>query len=101
MSEEVKVTFVEAELTKISLQPGDVLGVTVTIDELDDKSIQRLQKQLSDVFPNNKVMVFHLPHGDTIKFEAIEQPKLDCSSEVGYCSDCSCGKKEQAEGAKS
>lgn len=90
-----------AELTVLSLKPGDVLAVTITSDEVDHSAMGALQMQMQKVFPNNKVMILCVPSGDNINFTKIEpndQKAVDCNSPVGYCNDCTCGKKEQAQG---
>lgn len=98
MSEEIKVSFVEAEVTKLSLKPGDVLAVKIT-EDVDPSQLEALQKNLKGLFPNNKIALFCLSATGKIEFESISSnTQSDCSAPTSYCDDCSCGKKEQIEG---
>lgn len=94
----LQIGFDVAELQVINLKQGDVLSVKL-IGEFDQETMESLQAHLAPIFPNNKVMVFTMPMGSDIVFEAIKQsPESDCSDPISYCSDCNCGKKEQVEG---
>lgn len=94
MSEEIKVSLVQAGVTKISLQPGDVLGVKVSATDVSGNALENLQNMLTEMFPDNRVMVFCMKPTDNITFEKIETAAKDCST--NYCEDCNCGKKELA-----
>lgn len=102
MSETKSLLLTEIEVAKLSLKPGDVLGVKITADDVHPSALNLLKEQLSDLFPNNQVMVFALHPGDNIEFTAIQSPPaMSCSSSpTSYCSDCSCGKREQVESEK-
>jgi hypothetical protein len=68
-----------AELTKIKLEPGDVLSVKLFHDEtVEDEAakadMHSLKRMLDSVFPNNKVIVFALPPASDILFEVVKQP---------------------------
>ena len=78
------------EVQRVNLGPGDVLMVTVKNDDLSQESVDALRFQLQTVFPDNKVFVFAMGTNDDAKISVVSQ------SEVSYCSDCNCGKKEQA-----
>jgi len=80
-----------AEVTKISLGPGDVLSVVIKNDDVSHASLGYLQRQLKDLFPNNNVIVLGVGTNDEVRFTVVKQENK------GYCSDCTCGKKEQAE----
>jgi hypothetical protein len=100
-SNEVQLKFNVVEATRISLEPNDVLFITVNNDDLDQESINNLAMQLKPVFSNNKVFVMAVGTRDNIKFSIVSQETPIAKSEnVGYCGDCSCGKKEQIEGSK-
>jgi hypothetical protein len=89
------------EVSRVNLQPGDVLMVTVKNDDLSQESVDGLRKQLQYVFPANKVFVFAMGTSDDINLsivsEAVGKP-VDCADPVSYCSNCNCGKKESANG---
>lgn len=89
MSDEVTINEIEAQ--KINLQPGDVLMVTINHADLEQEGMMRLRDQFKRVFPNNEIMVFGMGGEGYVKFTVATQPK------VGYCSNCDCGKKEEAE----
>lgn len=88
----LQIGFDVAELQVISLKPGDILSAKLIGDEYDVDTMASLREHLKRVFPNNEVMVFAMPNGSDIQFQAIkpEEPK-------GYCNDCDCGKREQGE----
>lgn len=88
------------EVQRLNLQPGDVLAVTVKNDDLRQESVDGLRKQLELVFPNNKVFVFAMGTNDDVQLAIVSQTELPVAScgPVGYCNDCTCGKKEQATG---
>lgn len=75
------------ELKIINLQQGDVLSVKLVGDDFDANIMENLRYHLNQVFTRNKVMVFTMPTGSDIIFEAITQP-------TSYCDNCNCGKKE-------
>lgn len=89
MNEELKITEVEA--TKINLQEGDVLMVTVNHEDVNQASLSNLRDKFLTLFPNNEVLVFGMGPEGYVKFTVATNPKLS------YCSDCDCGKKEQAQ----
>lgn len=82
-----------AELVRLSLNPGDVLGVKITSNDIDENSLSVLKQQLEHLFPNNKIMLFCMPPNSDISFTAIQgTQKTGCGPKA--CADCSCGKKE-------
>lgn len=99
-NESVSINMIEAQVTKLALAPGEVLAVKVTSDDISPEDAGTLQLSLSKLFPNNKVMIFLIRPGDNIEFTAIQKQMVgDCSAPIGYCEDCSCGKKEMIETA--
>lgn len=103
------MNFTLAELTRIKLEPDEVLSVKFYGDDYDETNLKSLQEHLKTVFPNNKVIVFNLPNGTDLQMEAIkatlevsEDKELakDCSIPTSYCNDCACGKKEMIENEK-
>ena len=94
----MELTLKEAEITRLNLQPGDVLTVTVKDPDVDMNNLELLRKMFIQCFPNNKVMLFGLSENSEIKFTVTSaDPTPSCGTQ-SYCTDCSCGKKEQAEG---
>lgn len=100
------MNFTLAELTKISLEPGEVLAVKLYGDDYDEEHVAQLRAHLKSLFPQNNVLMFVLPNGTDLQMEKISA-KLedkensavkDCSQPTSYCNDCSCGKKERIEG---
>lgn len=87
----LQIGFDVVELQVVSLKPGDIL-VAKLIGDYDVDTMNNLREHLKRVFTNNDVMVFTVPAGDDIQFQAIkkEEPK-------GYCNDCDCGKRESGE----
>ena len=88
-----------AEITKINLNPGDVLVVKLQGDHYTEDDIHSLKASFDVVFPHNKVFVTTLPQGFDMKFEVIAPAKKPglCPDPISYCFDCSCGKKEASE----
>lgn len=92
----------EVDVQTLDLKPGQVLMVTVKHDDVSQDSLQALQRQFIKIFPDNKVLVFNVGTEGDIKLVVIDQPaapekKVDSCGPVGYCEDCSCGKKEAME----
>jgi hypothetical protein len=85
------IEFNIAEISKISLNPGDVLVVKLMGDEYADFDLHSLKAALDSVFPNNKVLVTTIPSEHDMKIEIISSPAAS-SCAVSVCSDCSCGK---------
>jgi hypothetical protein len=102
----IEVTIAQAEVLKITPQPGDVLFFKFKGDQWMDADINAMGKQLRTLFPANKVVVMALPHEHDLELTVAEnqdkmseiagEPK-DCSAPTGYCDTCSCGKKERIE----
>jgi hypothetical protein len=93
MNDENKISFTEAELTRISLNPGEVLCVKIISDDVPDRNIQELHEKLKELFPNNKAMIFMMPVGSDISLTTIQNPsEVDCGPKT--CYNCNCGKKE-------
>lgn len=98
MNEPIELTFKELELTKLNLNKGDTLAVTVKSDNMDGAAIQSLKSGLAQAFPGVKVMIFGIGLKDDIRFAAISENKEISSCATGnFCVDCKCGKKEQYE----
>lgn len=83
-----EVKFDVVELQKIHLKFGDVLSVKLVGDNFDQSTMESLRESIKVVFPENKIMIFTMPTGTDILFEAVTKEP------VSYCADCNCGKKE-------
>lgn len=95
--EEIKVSFVEAELTKISLDPGDMLSVKIIDRDMDQDSLMGFQNGLQALFPNNRVLVFVFPPESSISFTKIKSDQsVGCGPQT--CVDCNCGKAQDLKG---
>lgn len=91
-TKKVEIVFNTVELQKINLSPGDVLSAKLIGDEFDVETMESLKSHLTQVFPDNKIMVFAMTKNSDIVLEVVKK-------QSGYCSDCTCGKKESVEGA--
>ena len=99
--DDLKIT--EVEVTRVNLQPGDLLAVKIYADDIDESHLKALKGQLKTLFPDNKIMLFALPKGSKIEMDVLDtsMPKAtSCAEPTSYCNDCSCGKKERIEGDK-
>jgi hypothetical protein len=101
----IELSFKAIELTKLNLQPGDTLAITVKSDDMNGDSINALKKGMEQNFPNNKILIFGLGLNDSLQFTALSEGKLEISENKGcnsanYCVDCNCGKKESYENQK-
>lgn len=86
----------QVEVTKLNLQPGEVLVVTIKHDEVDSDSIRDLKEMFESVFPNNQTLILAVGKDDDIKLtsvKSIDTVRSSCST-GNYCDDCNCGKKE-------
>lgn len=93
--QKIELTFKEVELTKLSLNKGDLLAVTIRSDDMDGATIEALKSGLAQTFPGVKVMIFGIGLNDDIRFAAISENKEVNSCATGqFCVDCNCGKKE-------
>lgn len=101
-SEQIKrdYQFTELEIQKINLQKGDTLMITIKHDYVENDQITALSNEFKKHFPNNRVFMFNMGTDGEIKFAVVSQEEKTVAKEapVGYCSDCSCGKKEALEG---
>lgn len=108
------MNFTLVELSRIKLEPGEVLSVKLYGDDYDDENVEGLKAHLQSLFPNNKVLMFVLPVNHDLQMEAISAnvenkvnteltdlvEKLNsspCAEPASYCNDCSCGKKQRFE----
>lgn len=101
----------EVEVTRVNLQPGDLLAVKIYADDIDSNHLKALKAQLKALFPDNKIMLFALPIGSKIEMDVIDTRPVNplaipagvtpvglCAEPTAYCNNCSCGKKEAIEG---
>jgi hypothetical protein len=93
----MEITFKEVEVTKLNLQPGEILVATIKSDDVDMASLTTLRGQIQMAFPNNKVFLFGISLDDEVRFSIMKDSTPSCGTQ-SYCADCNCGKKEQMEG---
>lgn len=104
MDNETKVK--EIEISKVKLEPGQILVVKVYSDDTSQYDLASLKNQLKIYFPFNKIMLFALPIDGRIEMDVLETARSplisssSCAEPTSYCNDCSCGKKERIEGSK-
>lgn len=99
----MEVTLNEVEVTKLNLQPGETLVVSIKSDWVGQTELNSIKEGFNKRFPNNSVLVLGFGMDDSVKFTSIAALETKTQSSVGcgtqsYCSDCSCGKKEMANG---
>jgi hypothetical protein len=92
----------EVKLTRIKLEPGEVLAVRIYSNSVDADSLAMLRYQLTSVFPSNKILLFAMPQNDNMTLDVIstaaeEIVENSCAAPTSYCNDCRCGKKERIE----
>jgi hypothetical protein len=91
----------EVKLTRIKLEPGEVLAVRIYSDSVDSMNLAMLKRQLTSLFPDNRIMLFALPSGDRMEIEVMAPTESEeassCALPTSYCDDCHCGKKERVE----
>lgn len=103
-----EISLNEIDVQKLSLQPGEVLIVTIKSDELTEDSMYELRRGLMGYFPNNKVLVMGVGSEGSVNLTVARavayddpKPQVGCgTTPASYCNDCSCGKKEAYEGNK-
>lgn len=101
--------FDEVKLTKIKLEPGEVLSVRVFSDDLSEMSLAMLKRQLTSLFPSNRIMLFGMSRNDRMEIEVLAATAApheevsdsgSCAAPTSYCNDCGCGKKERIESSR-
>lgn len=110
----MELSLKEVEVTRLNLQPGEVLVAKIYADDIDEAHLRALKTQLKVLFPNNRIMLFALPIGSKIEMDVLDTrptsplavpPEvkavdLSCAEPTAYCNSCACGKKERIEGMK-
>lgn len=86
----------QVEVTKLNLQSGEVLVVTIKHDDVSSDNIKILKEMFNDVFPNNQTLILAVGKDDDIKLTSVKSiDTVRSSCETGnFCNDCNCGKKE-------
>jgi hypothetical protein len=92
----MEITFKEIEIVKLDLKPGDILLVKVKSDDIDESVLDHLKKGLKSALPGIKVALFGMSLLDDMDFSIVREDSVECGTQ-SYCTDCSCGKKEQNE----
>lgn len=89
MDEQTVINVVNVEINRLNLQPGEVLMVTLKSEETDMSFLSDFRNGIQKLLPNNKVGVIGLNPKDSLQITIVKP------EETSYCSDCTCGKKEQ------
>jgi len=64
----------EVEVSKLNLQPGDVLTVKLRGEDFDSiEIIDSLRDTMKNIFPNNKVIVFRVSDENTMELGVVSQ----------------------------
>lgn len=94
-----ELTLKEVEVTKLNLNPGDVLTITIKSDDVDQYSLNSFRDVVKTAFPSNRVILLSVGLDDSVNFTVVADPNVEASgcSTSSFCSDCSCGKKEMYE----
>ena len=94
--DKLEIKLNEVEVAKLDLQPGQALMVTVKHGDVDQTSLGHLQRAFGRAFPNNQVMVFGMGLEGDMKFAVVNEPVAPAPN-LGYCTDCNCGKREASK----
>jgi hypothetical protein len=87
----------EVDVQKLDLKEGDTLLITIKSDDVDQYTIETVKQSFKSVFPNNRVAILAVGTEGDIRYSVLSEKEVQgCGP--SYCVDCSCGKKEQAEG---
>lgn len=92
--EDVKFAF--AELTRLNLEPGEVLIIKIKSKEFYEESFSYFQREFQKAFPKNKVSVIYIGESEEITFQTIKSMSKCDEESIGYCNNCNCGKREMA-----
>ena len=87
----------QIDVTKINLQPGEILVVTIKNDDVDSNAIKALKELFNDILPSNQTVILAVGKNDDIEFtsvKSIDMIKSSCDT-GNFCQDCNCGKKEE------
>lgn len=113
---EIKIN--EVEVSKLNLQPGEILLVRCVGPDFDEYYISMIRESFQKLLPNNKVAIYGSADNSYLDLTIVKPEDFtnldsqnsedkvslgnasDCSQPTSYCNDCHCGKKEMIEGAK-
>jgi hypothetical protein len=101
MENSIKIN--EIEVTKINLQPGQILMASVYSDDISQADLSTLRIKLQTLFPDNKVILFGLPVDGKIEMSVIDTGVKENSGNrpgpVAHCNNCTLP-VERIEGEK-
>jgi hypothetical protein len=96
LNEEIRLNMVD--VTKISLDLGDVLMVSIKSDSVGPDDLRMLSKGFQRFFPDNQVLVMAVEKNGDIRYSVATTPKpAEVAPTANFCNDCGCGKKEAWE----
>lgn len=92
----------EVEVTKLNLQPGETLVVTVKSEDMSMYDMDDMAKGFRKLFPNNKVAVLNVGTTNEVVMTVVKDLAAEScgSTPSSFCGDCSCGKKEAYEATR-
>lgn len=88
----MELTIKELEVQKLNLNEGDTLAVTIKSDDMTADVMHSLRRNFEEAMPGVRVLIFGVGFNEDVKFSVITEQK-----QLSYCSDCTCGKKENAQ----
>jgi hypothetical protein len=90
----------DVQIAKLSLAEGEILTMRIFSDSVNELDLAMLKRQLTSVFPHNRILLFSMAKGDRMEIEVVapEAPAVSpCTEPENYCNSCACGKKERIE----
>lgn len=75
------IRFLEAEVHKLSLRPGDVVVMTFRTDEIESDQIDALRNGFRKLLPDNKVVLMVLPTDADLKITQIDAADMKAEAE--------------------
>ena len=73
----MEIVFKELEVTKLNLEAGDVLAMTIKSEDMDQEDANTLVESLRKPFPDNQVVLFVTGPQDEIRFSIIKKPEVN------------------------
>ncbi len=62
----------EVEVTKLNLQPGEVLFVKVKSDRVSPEALEQFGREIRELFPYNQVAVFGMDLEENIELTTVK-----------------------------
>jgi hypothetical protein len=68
----VEIKLNEVEVTKLNLQPGEVLFVKVKSSRVSSEALNLFGEEIRELFPNNQVVVFGMDLEEDIELTTVK-----------------------------